>query len=46
VDHLGFYQMNEFTVYQSEVFPAAIYSVLAQGGKWHPAEDPFASEQK
>ncbi len=40
VDHLGFYQMNEFTVYQSEVFPAAVYPVLAGGGKWNRL-DPF-----
>jgi hypothetical protein len=42
VDHLGFWSMNEFTVYQSEVFPAAIYPVLAQGGKWDATKDPFA----
>jgi endoglucanase len=46
VDHLGSYQMNEFTVYQSLVFPASIYPVLARGGKWDPAKDPFASQQK
>ena len=41
VDHLGYWAMDEFTVYQSEVFPAAIYPVLAQGGKWNPAKEPF-----
>jgi endoglucanase len=41
VDHLGTFSMNEFTVYQSKVFPAAIYPVLAQGGKWSPASEPF-----
>jgi endoglucanase len=41
VDHLGTFSMDEFTVYQSEVFPAAIYPVLAQGGKWTPAVEPF-----
>lgn len=41
VDHLGFFQMDEFTVYQSEVFPAVIYPVLAQGGKWSPGNEPF-----
>jgi len=46
VDHLGFYQMNEFTVYQSEVFPAAIYPVLAPRGKWSAASDPFTARQK
>jgi endoglucanase len=46
VDHLGTFQMNEFTVYQSEVFPAAIYPVLAQGGKWDSTKDPFAAQQK
>jgi fibronectin type 3 domain-containing protein len=42
VDHLGTYQMDEFTVYQSLVFPAAIYPVLAQGGNWNPTNDPFS----
>ncbi len=28
------------------VFPAAIYPVLARGGKWNPAKDPFAAQQK
>jgi len=46
VDHLGTFQMNEFTVYQSLVFPASIYPVLARGGKWDPARDPFSSPQK
>jgi len=46
VDHLGSFQMNEFTVYQSLVFPASIYPVLARGGKWDPTKDPFASQQK
>ena len=41
VDHLGFWAMDEFTVYQSEVFPAAVYSVLAQGGKWNTSNEPF-----
>jgi hypothetical protein len=44
-DHLGSIAMNEFTVYQTLVFPAAIYPVLAQGGKWDPANDPFAGLQ-
>jgi hypothetical protein len=37
--------MNEFTVYQSLVFPASIYPVLGRGGQWDPARDPFASRQ-
>ncbi|MGD0744862.1 MAG: glycoside hydrolase family 9 protein [Verrucomicrobiota bacterium] len=41
-DHMGYFQMAEFTVYQSEVFPAAIYPVLAQGGKWNATNDPFS----
>jgi endoglucanase len=41
VDDWGNYQWNEFTVCQSEVFPAAIYPVLAQGGAWSPAREPF-----
>lgn len=46
VDHLGSYQMNEFTVYQSLVFPACVYPVLGRGGRWDPARDPFASPPK
>lgn len=30
IDHLGSFAMNEFTVYQTLVFPAAIYPVLGQ----------------
>ena len=37
LDHLGSFAMNEFTVYQTLVFPAAIYPVLAPDGKWDPA---------
>ena len=29
IDHLGSFAMNEFTVYQTLVLPAAIYPVLA-----------------
>jgi hypothetical protein len=29
IDHLGSFAMNEFTVYQTLAFPAAIYPVLA-----------------
>jgi len=46
VDHLGFYQMDEFTVYQSLVFPAAIYPVLSQGGRWVSTTDPFVRQLK
>jgi endoglucanase len=42
VDDLGNYQWNEFTVYQCEVFPAAVYPVLAQGVSWQPSVgEPF-----
>lgn len=41
VDDLGNYEWNEFTVYQCESWPAAIYPVLAQGGTWSPANEPF-----
>ena len=32
---------TEFTVEETEVFPAAVYSVLARGGKWDPSREPF-----
>jgi len=42
VDDLGNFQWNEFTDYQSEAWPAAIYPVLAQGGNWNPMNgEPF-----
>ncbi len=46
IDNLGSIQWNEFTVYQSLCFPAAVYPVLAQGGKWDETQDPFAVGQK
>jgi len=42
IDNLPSIQWNEFTVYQSLCFPAAVYPVLAQGGRWDQARDPFA----
>jgi endoglucanase len=46
IDNLPSIQWNEFTVYQSLCFPAAVYPVLAQGGAWDETKDPFASQQK
>jgi endoglucanase len=43
IDNLPSIQWNEFTIYQSLCFPAAVYPVLAQGGKWDEAEDPFVT---
>ena len=45
IDNLPSIQWNEFTVYQSLCFPAAVYPVLAQGGTWDEAKDPFAMQQ-
>jgi endoglucanase len=42
IDNLPSIQWNEFTVYQSLCFPAAVYPVLAQGGTWEATKDPFA----
>jgi hypothetical protein len=39
-------QWSEFTVYQSLCFPAAVYPVLAGGGKWDDTKDPFAAQRK
>ncbi|HVU08550.1 MAG TPA: glycoside hydrolase family 9 protein [Verrucomicrobiae bacterium] len=42
MDDVGNSQWGEFTVEETEVFPAAIYPVLAQGGNWKPASgEPF-----
>jgi hypothetical protein len=46
IDNLGSIQWSEFTVYQSLCFPAAVYPVPAQGGKWDETSDPFAVPQK
>ncbi len=43
IDNLPSIQWNEFTVYQSLCFPAAVYPVLAQGGKWDETKDPFVT---
>ncbi len=46
IDNQPSYQWNEFTVYQSLCFPASVYPVLAQGGKWDETKDPFAVPTK
>ena len=46
IDNLPSIQWTEFTIYQSLCFPAAVYPVLAQGGKWDDTKDPFAPRRK
>ena len=46
IDNLGSIQWSEFTVYQSLCFPAAVYPVLGQGGKWDGKNDPFIVRAK
>ena len=46
IDNLPSIQWTEFTVYQSLCFPAAVYPVLSQGGKWDETKDPSAVQQK
>jgi len=41
VDDLGNTEWNEFTDFQCLSWPAAIYPVLAQGGTWSRAHEPF-----
>ncbi len=44
VDDMGNFEWNEYTVGQCEVWPAAIYPVLAQGVSWKPANgEPFSN---
>ena len=45
IDNLPSIQWTEFTVYQSLCFPAAVYPVLGQGGKWDETKDPFSRQQ-
>ena len=46
IDNQPSIQWNEFTIYQSLCFPAAVYPVLAQGGKWEASQDPFANPKR
>ena len=46
IDNLGSIQWSEFTVYQSLCFPAAVYPVLAKGGKWDETKDSSTVPQK
>jgi hypothetical protein len=46
IDNLGSIQWSEFTIYQSLCFPAAVYPVLAQGGRYDERIDPFSLQQK
>jgi endoglucanase len=46
IDNLPSIQWSEFTVYQSLCFPAAVYPVLGQGGKYDGRNDPFSMLQK
>ncbi len=46
IDNQPSIQWNEFTVYQSLCFPAAVYPVLARGGTWEAMKDPFVGLQK
>ncbi len=45
IDNLASIQWNEFTIYQSLCFPAAVYPVLSQGGKWDDTKDPFETKE-
>lgn len=44
IDNLPSIQWTEFTIYQSLCFPAAVYPVLSQGGKWD-RQDPFIAKR-
>lgn len=44
IDNLPSIQWTEFTIYQSLCFPAAVYPVLSQGGKWDQ-QDPFIAKR-
>lgn len=46
IDNQPSIQWSEFTIYQSLCFPAAVYPVLAQGGRWDDTRDPFAVPPK
>lgn len=43
-DSHGDIQENEFTIFETMTH-YALYTVLANGGKWDPAKDPFAAQQ-
>ncbi len=41
IDNRGAISQSEFTIYQSLCFPAAIYPVLAKGGKYDESKNPY-----
>ncbi len=43
IDNRDAISQSEFTIYQSLCFPAAIYPVLAEGGKYDESNNPFYS---
>ncbi len=43
IDNRDAISQSEFTIYQSLCFPAAIYPVLAEGGKFDESNNPFYS---
>ncbi|MDD4031666.1 MAG: glycoside hydrolase family 9 protein [Bacteroidales bacterium] len=45
IDNRGAISQSEFTIYQSLCFPAAIYPVLAKGGKYDESKNPFVNQK-
>ncbi|MGI5914541.1 MAG: glycoside hydrolase family 9 protein, partial [Bacteroidales bacterium] len=41
IDNINAISQSEFTIYQSLCFPAAIYPILAEGGKYDESNNPF-----
>ena len=41
IDNRDAISQSEFTIYQSLCFPAAIYPILAEGGKYDESNNPF-----
>jgi endoglucanase len=41
VDHRKYVSVTEFTIPESLSFPAVIYTILADGGKWDGTSDPY-----
>ncbi len=43
IDNRDAISQSEFTIYQSLCFPAAIYPILSQGGKYNEADYPYGN---
>jgi endoglucanase len=46
VDNRMYVSLTEFTIPESLSFPAVVYVILAEGGKWNKDKDPYKLSEK